>query len=118
MEINLVIKGAKEIVILDEIKYKNAEEFFEDLTLGTKHGTVYVNWAEGIVFQHQSFPWTETTIREYIDKGRIYFSFLMYAPMEEYKDKITKNDLEIVIRKTRTPILVAVAKELRRRLGD
>ncbi len=118
LDIKLIIKGAKEIIVLDEIRYDNEEEFFNDLTLGDKYGLIAVNWAEGIVFQHQSFPWTETTIREYIEKDRLYFSFIKYAPMKEYKERITKNGMLIVIRKIKTPILVSVAKELKKRLGE
>jgi len=116
MGIKLTIKGAKEVVVLDEIRFETADEFFEDLMLGIPHGTIGVNWAEGIVFQHTSFPWTETTIKEYIENDRIYFSVLRYAPMEEYKRNISKNGVIFVIRKIKTPILVEIAKELKKRL--
>ena len=118
MVVKLTIKGVEEVIVLDEIKFKSADEFFEDLALGIPHGTIAVNWAEGVVFQHNSFPWTETTAREYIEKGRIYWASVKYAPMKDYKKSVSKNGVIFVIRKVRAPVLVEVAKELRKRLEE
>jgi hypothetical protein len=115
--VELIIKGANEIVVLDEIKFDSAEEFFRDVAAGLPPGEITVNWADGVVFLHSAFPWTETTIKEYVEHGRIYWSYVKYAPMENYEERVTRDHVIFLIRKTRTPLLVEIAKELKRRLG-
>jgi len=110
------VKGVEEIIIIDEIKYENEEDFFNDLSLGLPHARISVNWAEGIVFLHESLPWTDTTIKEYIEKGKIYWSYVRYAPMEKYQPTISKNGVVFVVRKTNVPALIDVAKELKKRI--
>jgi hypothetical protein len=114
--VELVIKGAKEIVVLDEIRFNSAEEFFRDIAIGLPPGEITVNWADGVVFLHSAFPWTEITIKEYIDHGRIYWSFVKYAPMESYKDKIPIDHVIFHVKKVKVPILIEVVKELKKRL--
>ncbi|RLI79630.1 hypothetical protein DRP04_08975 [Archaeoglobales archaeon] len=117
MGVKLTIKGVKEIIVLDEIRFETAEEFFENLTLEIPPpGVVVVNWVEGIVFKHTTFPWTETTIKEYIENGRIYFSALKYTPMKEYNRSISRNGVTFLVRKIKTPVLVEVVRELKKRL--
>ncbi len=114
----MTVRGAKEIIVIDEIKFSSAEEFFEDLARGHPPGEVAVNWANGVVFIHLSFPWNEITVREYIEHGRIYWSSIKYAPMEKYEDKVIKDHVIFHIRKVRTPILVKIAEELRKKLAQ
>ena len=114
--VKLITKGAREIIVLDEIKFETVDELLEELSIGHPPGQIILNWANGVVFQHISLPWTDVTAKEYIENGRIYWSALRYAPMEEYKDRISKNGLLFLIRKVRTPILVEVTKILREKL--
>ena len=118
MGVKLITKGAEEIIVLDEIKFDTADEFFEELSLGALPGRIVVNWANGVVFQHISLPWNDITAREYIENGRIYWSALRYAPMKEYKPRVSKNDVVFLIRKVKTPILVEVASILKKRLEE
>jgi len=114
--VKLTVKGVKEILVLDDIKYETAEEFFRDMALGSPPGEVTVNWADGVVFTHLALPWNDVTSKEYIEHERLYWSYIRYAPMKEYKDKIVEGSVVFHIRKTRVPILVEVAKELKKRL--
>ena len=115
--VELVIKGVKEIVILDEIAFRTAEEFFKDTALGHPPGEIPVNWANGVIFIHASLPWNEVTTREYAEHGRIYWSYIKYAPMKEYREKVVEGNVIFRIRKTRVPTLIEVAEKLRERLG-
>jgi len=96
---------------------RTLRNFLKDLALGMISGEIIVNWAEGIVFFHQALPWNEITSKEYIENDRLYWSFVRYAPMKEYKDRIVEGNVIFRINKTRAPILIEVAKELKKRLG-
>ncbi|MGC8577956.1 MAG: hypothetical protein ACP5M7_08220 [Thermoproteota archaeon] len=101
---------------MDEIRYKSADELFEEISLGMPPGEIVLNWAEGVVFIHEPILLNnETTIREWIEKGRLYWLSVRYAPMEEYKENVVKSTVTIRIRKIKTPILIEVAKELKKR---
>jgi len=115
--VKLTVKGVKEIFVLDDIKYENAEEFFRDLALGSPPGEITVNWAEGVIFTHSVLPWNDVTTKEYIEQERLYWSFVRYAPMKEYKDRVVEGNVVFRIRKSNVPILVEVAKELKKKLG-
>jgi len=115
--VKLSVKSVKEIVVLDDVKYDTAESFFKDLALGMPPGEVTVNWADGVIFTHSAFPWSEATIKEYIEHDKIYWSHVRYAPMKEYKDRVVEGNVVFRIRKTEIPILLEIAKELKRRLG-
>lgn len=116
MNVKLTTKGVEEIVVLDEVKYESANELFEDISLGRPPGEIVLNWAEGVVFIHESIPLSnETALKEWIDKNRIYWLYIWYAPMEKYEDVIVKGNVTIKIRKVKTPILIEVAKELKKR---
>ena len=115
--VKLVTKGAKEIIVLDDIQYPNAEEFFRDIALGHPPGEITVNWSEGVVFTHSAFPWNEITAKEYVEYGRLYWLYVRYAPMKEYKDRVVEGNVVFRIRKIKVPILIEVARELRRKMG-
>ncbi len=116
--VKLITKGAKEIIVLDEIQFETVDELLEDLSIGHPPGQMVLNWANGIIFHHISLPWTDVTAKEYIENGRIYWSALRYAPMKEYKDRISKNNVLFLIRKVRTPILLEVTKILREKIEN
>jgi len=114
--VKLTVKDVKEIVVLDDIMYESAEEFFRDLALGAPPGEITVNWVDGVVFIHSAFPWNDVTSKRYIEYGRLYWTYVRYAPMKEYKDRVVEGNVVFRIRKTRVPILIEVAKELKKRL--
>jgi len=57
------------------------------------------------------------TSKEYIEHERLYWAYVRYAPMKEYKDRVVEGNVVFRVRKTNVPILVEVARELKKRLN-
>lgn len=102
----------KEIVIMEKTRFKSAEEIarFTSVIAGGKLAGLY--WAEGIVFLY--FPLTASNAivaKELLEKRRVYWTFVGYAPMPKYTPAIETKEKMIVpvVDISADPILRSVA---------
>jgi hypothetical protein len=115
-DVNIRYEPFKEIVIMEKTKFSTPEEIarFTSVIAGGKLAGLY--WVEGIVFLYFPLPATNQTIaKALIESGRVYWTFVGYAPMEKYQPTIeTKEKMIIpVVDISADPVLTTVAKWLK-----
>lgn len=106
----------KEIVIRECNKFSSPEELarFADIASGGK--SIGINWADGVAFVYYPIPLaTETAAKAVIEEGRVYWAFVSYALMPEYKPKIETKERIIVpvVNVSSSPLFKSVAKWLK-----
>lgn len=82
------IKGEsfKEIVIMEHNRFKNVDDLarFANIAVGGKTTGVY--WSNGIVFIYYPLPTsTEAAAKALIEEKKVYWAFVSYAFMPQYK---------------------------------
>ena len=85
---DLTIKGEsfKEIVIMEHTRFKTIDDLarFANIAVGGKTTGVY--WANGIVFIYYPLPTsTEAAAKVLIEEKKVYWAFVSYALMPQYK---------------------------------
>ena len=76
----------KEIIIMEETRFKTVDDLarFTNIAVGGKTTGVY--WANGIVFIYYPLPTsTEIAAKALIEEKRVYWTFVSYALMPQYK---------------------------------
>ncbi|MCW3995408.1 MAG: hypothetical protein NWE98_04575 [Candidatus Bathyarchaeota archaeon] len=96
-EIAVTYEPFKEIVIMEKTRFNTPEEIarFTSVIAGGKLAGLY--WVDGIVFLY--FPLTASTAavaKELLEKRRVYWTFLGYAPMPKYMQTIETKEKMIV----------------------
>jgi hypothetical protein len=87
----------KEIVIMEKTRFNTAEELarFTSVIAGGKLAGLY--WVDGIVFLY--FPLNASTTavaKELLEKRKVYWTFLGYAPLPKYIPIIETKEKMIV----------------------
>jgi len=107
----------KEIVIMERTKFPTPDDLarFTNIIAGGKTAGLY--WTDGIAFLY--FPLsvnTELTARALIEEGRVYWAFLSYAFMPEFKPLIeTKEKMQVpVLNMSTNPLFQKVAEWLKK----
>jgi hypothetical protein len=82
------IKGEsfKEIVILEHTRFKTVDDLarFANIAVGGKTTGIY--WANGVVFIYYPLPTsTEAAAKALIEEKKLYWVFVSYALMPEYR---------------------------------
>ena len=83
-----VIKGEafKEVVIMEQTKFKTVDDLarFANIAVGGKTTGLY--WANGIVFIYYPLPTsTESAAKALIENRKVFWAFVSYTNMPEYK---------------------------------
>ncbi len=117
MSINVSYEPFKEIVIMEKTRFNTPEDIarFTSVIAGGKLAGLY--WVEGIVFLY--FPLTASTTavaKELLEKHKVYWTFVGYAPMPKYIQTIETKEKMIVpvVDISSDPILKEVALWLRK----
>ncbi|UVS70196.1 hypothetical protein [Nitrososphaera viennensis] len=91
MEIS--IEPWKKLIVHEVIEYD-----FEDLvrivlsqSRAAGGGIASMNWCNGLVFQHATFPDTESVVREKL-KGTIHYSSVVFAKKDKFERQIVKEN--------------------------
>ena len=112
MSVNVSYEPFKEIVIMEKTRFGTPEEIarFTSVIAGGKLAGLY--WVEGIVFLY--FPLTASTTavaKELLEKRKVYWTFVGYAPMPKYIQTIETKEKMIVpvVDISSDPILKQVA---------
>lgn len=92
-ELEIAIEPWKKLVVHEVIEYG-----FEDLlrillsqSRAAGGGIASMNWCNGLVFQHVTFPDTESVIQEKM-KGVIHYSSVVFARKEKFERQIVKEN--------------------------
>ncbi|MFA5573079.1 MAG: hypothetical protein GX799_04445 [Crenarchaeota archaeon] len=107
----------KEIVIMEKTRFNNAEEIarFTSVIAGGKLAGLY--WVGGIVFLY--FPLSASNAivaKELLEKRKVYWTYVGYAPMPRYAQTIETKEKMIVpvVDISSDPILKSVAEWLKK----
>jgi len=115
-EVTVKFESFKEIVIMERNFFSSPEDLarFTSVVAGGKLAGLY--WAEGVVFLYFPLPAsTETAAKELVEKRRVYWTFVGYALLPEYKRTIeTKEKIIVpVIDMSSNPMFRKVANTLK-----
>ncbi|RJS78101.1 hypothetical protein CW667_01485 [Candidatus Bathyarchaeota archaeon] len=115
-EVAVKFESFKEIVIMERNFFSSPEDLarFTSVVAGGKLAGLY--WAEGVVFLYFPLPVsTETAAKELVEKRRVYWTFVGYALLPEYKRTIeTKEKIIVpVIDMSSNPMFRKVANTLK-----
>jgi hypothetical protein len=107
----------KEVVVMECTKFPTPDDLarFTNIIAGGKMAGLY--WADGVAFLY--FPLsvnTELTAKALIEEGKVYWAFLSYALMPEFKSIIeTKEKIQVPILNMGTnPLFQKVATWLKK----
>ncbi len=106
----------KEIVVMECTRFSTPDDLarFVNIAAGGKPSGIY--WANEMAFIYFPVPTsTETAAKSVIEEKRVYWAFLSYAPMPEYKPKIgTKEGIIVpVVDMSTSPLFHRVAQWLK-----
>ena len=115
-EVAVKFESFREIVIMERNFFSSPEDLarFTSVVAGGKLAGLY--WAEGVVFLYFPLPVsTETAAKELVEKRRVYWTFVGYALLPEYKRTIeTKEKIIVpVIDMSSNPMFRKVANTLK-----
>ena len=98
-EINIQYEPFKEIIIMEYMRFNTQDDLarFLNVAAGGKPTGVY--WTKGVAFFYYPMPsTTETATKALIDKKRVYWAFVGYALMPEYRPIIeTKEKIMVPV---------------------
>jgi hypothetical protein len=106
----------KEIVIMEKTRFNNAEDIarFTSVIAGGKLAGLY--WVDGVVFLYFPLTASNTAVaKELLEKRRVYWTFVGYAPMPKYMMTIETKEKMIVpvVDISTDPVLKGVAQWLK-----
>lgn len=106
----------KEVVIMDCTHFSTPDDLarFASVAAGGKPTGIY--WAGGVAFVYYPLPTsTEVAARTVVEDGRIYWAFVSYALMPEYRSIIeTKERIMVpVVNISPSPLFQKVAQWLK-----
>jgi hypothetical protein len=115
-DVNIRYEPFKEIVIMEKTRFSTPEEIarFTSVIAGGKLAGLY--WVDGVVFLYFPLPATNQAIAKVLlESGRVYWTFVGYAPMPKYQPTIeTKEKMIIpVVDISADPVLTTVAQWLK-----
>jgi hypothetical protein len=115
---DLTIKSEpfKEIVIMEHTRFPTIDDLarFANISAGGKTTGVY--WANGVTFVYYPLPTTtEIAAKALIEEKRVYWAFVSYALMPEYRPLIETKERIIVpvIDMSTSPLFQKVAQWLK-----
>jgi len=115
-DITIKSEPFKEIVILEHTRFPTVDDFarFANIAAGGKTTGVY--WANGVAFLYYPLPTaTEIATKALLEEKRVYWAFVGYALMPEYRSLIETKERIIVpvIDMSMSPLFQKVAKWLK-----
>jgi len=116
-ELTIKEQPFKEIVILEHTRFNNVDDLarFTNIAVGGKTTGLY--WTKGVVFIYYPLPvTTEAAARALIEERKVYWAFVSYALMPEYRPIIeTKERIMVpVINMSTSSLFSKVAEWLKK----
>ena len=94
---NIRREPIREVVVMERIRFPTPEDLarFANIVAGGKPTGVY--WAEGVAFIYYPLSTTtEVAANALVEEGKVYWVFLSYAPMPEYRRVVETKERIIV----------------------
>ncbi len=112
---NPTIKGEsfKEIIVMEQTRFNTVDDLarFANIAVGGKTTGVY--WANGVVFIYYPLPTsTEITAKALIEEKKVYWAFVSYALMPQYRPIIETKERIMV------PVIDMSTSNLFRKVGQ
>jgi hypothetical protein len=109
------IKGEsfKEIIVMERTRFKTVDDLarFASIAVGGKTTGVY--WANGVVFIYYPLPTsTEIAAKALIEEKKVYWAFVSYALMPQYRPIIETKERIVV------PVIDMSTSKLFRNVGQ
>jgi hypothetical protein len=85
-ELNIRSESFKEIVIMEQTRFKTVDDLarFANIAVGGKPTGIY--WASGVLFIYYPLPTsTELAAKALIEEKKVYWAFVSYALMPQYR---------------------------------
>ncbi len=95
--ISIKYEPFKEIIVMEKTKFANAEDIarFTSVIAGGKLAGLY--WVDGVVFLYFPLPAANQAVaKNLLDNGRVYWTFVGYAPMPKFEPTIETKEKMIV----------------------
>ena len=115
-EISIKYEPFKEITIMEYVRFPTPDDLARFLNVASGGKPTGVYWTRGVVFFYYSMPSsTEAVTKALIEERRVYWAFVSYALMAEYKPIIeTKEKIMVpVIDMTSSVLFQRVAEWLK-----
>jgi len=96
-EVSIKYEPFKEIVVMEKTRFSTPDDMarFTSVIAGGKLAGLY--WAEGVVFLYFPLPPSNAAVaRMLIESGKVYWTFVGYAPMPKYELTIETKEKMIV----------------------
>ncbi len=103
----------KEIIVMERNRFKTVDDLarFASITMGGKTTGIY--WANGVVFIYYPLPTsTEIAAKALIEEKKVYWSFVSYALMPQYRAIIETKERIMV------PVIDMTTSKLFRNVAD
>ncbi|MCW4028303.1 MAG: hypothetical protein NWE92_01480 [Candidatus Bathyarchaeota archaeon] len=97
MSVSVSYEPFKEIVVMEKTRFNSPEEIarFTSVIAGGKLAGLY--WADGVVFLYFPLTASNTIIaKELLEKRKVYWTYVGYAPMPKYTQIIETKEKMIV----------------------
>ena len=111
-DISIKYEPFKEIVIMEKTRFNTPDDMarFTSVIAGGKLAGLY--WAEGVVFLYFPLPPSNAAVaRMLIESGKVYWTFVGYAPMPKYELTIETKEKMIV------PVIDISANQMLRKVA-
>jgi len=118
-DLTIKAESFKEVIIMEQTHFKTVDDLarFTNITVGGKPAGLY--WANGVVFVYYPLPIsTEIAAKALIEEKKVYWAFVSYALMPEYKPIIeTKERIMVpVIDMSTNKLFVRVAQWIKEQI--
>ena len=115
-QVKVTYSPIEEVVIVEHTQYP-LDLFIELEGIPARAGQFVtpLNWVEGVIFRHLSFP-SEESVLEELRKGRVYWVHVAFALMPEFKPQVSTKDGRVtisVLNRSDNPAMSAATKWLR-----
>lgn len=117
-EINIRYEPFKEIVIMEYMKFNTPDDLARFLNIASGGKPTGVYWTSGVAFFYYPMSTsTETATKALVEEKKVYWAFVGYALMPEYRPIIeTKEKIMIpVVNMSPSPLFQKAAKWLKER---
>jgi len=98
-DLNISYEPFKEIVIMEYMKFNSPDELARFLNIASGGKPTGVYWTSGVAFFYYPMPTsTETATKALMEQKKVYWAFVGYALMQDYKPIIeTKEKIMIPV---------------------
>jgi hypothetical protein len=114
--VNIKSESFKEIVIMEHTRFQTIDDLARFANISAGGRTTGVYWANGVAFVYYPLPTsTNVAAKALVEEKRVFWPFLSYALMPEYRPLIETKERIIVpvINMSTSPLFQKIAQWLK-----